>query len=132
MTSRYDSDVSPVGWYVGTYQLRFIELDDPDNDDPQAEFLVWENTALIRADSLEEAYRKLVAIGEEQTEPYKGGPEAVDVQWRFEGVTDLLPVYEELGDGVEIMWGESHRTLKRTRSLARTVEQLRRLPRDET
>ena len=25
----YDKNVSPVGWYIGSYLLRFVELDDP-------------------------------------------------------------------------------------------------------
>ncbi len=28
------------------------------------------------------------------------------VQWVFEGITELLPIYEKLGDGSEIMWAE--------------------------
>lgn len=28
------------------------------------------------------------------------------MQWVFEGVTEVLPIYEELEDGAEIMWAE--------------------------
>ncbi|MEO8673875.1 MAG: DUF4288 domain-containing protein, partial [Tahibacter sp.] len=84
---------SPTGWYVGTYQLRFIELDDPRNEDENRRFLIWENTVLIKADRFVEAYRKVVKIGKSATAPYKGGPDGIDVRWVFEGVIDVLPVY---------------------------------------
>jgi len=120
----YDSNISPVGWYVGTYQIRFIELAQSDNDDPERKFLVWENTVLVRAENLEEAYDKVVAIGLLETEPYKGGPKGeVDVQWVFEGVIDLLPIYEELEDGAEIMWAECTKKLKNLRIRAKTKEE---------
>lgn len=120
----YDSNISPVGWYVGTYQIRFIELAQSGNDDPERKFLTWENTVLVRAASLDEAYDKVAAIGLEQTEPYKGGPDGVDVQWVFEGIIELLPVYEDLEDGAEIMWGERTKKLKNIRMRAKTKEQL--------
>jgi hypothetical protein len=110
-------DVSPVDWYVGRYQLRFVEVGDKGNDDLSRRFLVWENTVLVKAKSLGEAHRKIVKIGK-STRPYKGGPDAVDVQWLFEGVVELLPVYEEIEDGTEIMWAERRRSLKEIRSLA--------------
>ncbi len=104
----YDKNISPVGWYVGTYQLRFIELAHTFNDDPDRKFLCWENTVIVRADSLDQAYDKVIAIGMQSTSPYLGGPApGVEVQWTFEGITELLPIYEKLEDGAEIMWGES-------------------------
>ncbi|KMM75016.1 hypothetical protein ACP93_13625 [Xanthomonas sp. NCPPB 1128] len=98
--------ISPVGWYVGTYVIRFIELDAVGNDDPQEEFLVWENTIIVSAPDFDEAYRKVVAVAETTTGPYKGGPDGVPVQWVFEGVTELMPIYESLEDWSEIMYEE--------------------------
>ena len=103
MSSR---SVSPVGWYVGSYPMRFVELEDVRNDDPDQEYLTWENTVIVRADNLEQAYDKIAAIAEGGTEPYQGGAEGVPVRWMFEGVTELLPIYEKLEDGAEIMWAE--------------------------
>ena len=110
-----DKNVSPVGWYVGTYQLRFVELAHAFNEDPNHKFLCWKNTVIVRAEDLNQAYDKVVAIGMQSTAPYKGGPDGVDVQWLFEGVIELLPIYEELEDGAEIMWGESTKMLKSMR-----------------
>lgn len=113
------TDVSPVGWYVGTYQLRFVELANRRKNDPKKRFLCWENTVLVKAKSMMEAHRKVVKVGESYAQPYKGGPDAIDVQWVFEGVIDLLPVYEEIEDGAEIMWAERTRTLQTMRGLAK-------------
>jgi hypothetical protein len=102
----YDKNISPVGWYVCSYLLRFVELANPDNNNDEARFLSWENTIIVKASNLDEAYDKTVAIANQTTEPYKGGPEGIDVQWLFEGITEVLPIYEELEDGAEIMWRE--------------------------
>lgn len=69
-------------------------------------FLVWENTVIVRADNLDEAHDKVVAVANRATEPYLGGPEGKPVRWIFEGITELLPIYEPLEDGAEIMWAE--------------------------
>jgi hypothetical protein len=117
-------DVSPVDWQVGTYQLRFVELGDKRNEDLNGRFLIWENTVLVKAKSLSEAHRKITRIGR-STRPYKGGPDAVDVQWVFEGIVELLPVYDEIEDGVEIMWAERSRSLKKIRSLAKCASEFK-------
>ena len=113
-----DKNISPVGWYVGAYLLRFIELEDKDNFDPERRFLSWENTVIVKAKNLDEAYKKIEKIGKSDTKSYKGGPEGVPVKWIYEGITELLPIYEELEDGSEIMWGERKpRKLKNLKKL---------------
>ena len=124
--SDHSNDLSPVGWYVGSYQLRFVELSETGNDDPHGEFLVWENTVIVKAGSFEQAYEKVVAIGVDATEPYRGGEQGVPVQWLFEGVTELLPIYDPLEDGAEIMWAELPSVeLARLRLRAKSLEELR-------
>jgi hypothetical protein len=108
---QFSSEISPVGWYIGSYQLRFVELNETGNDDPDASFLVWKNTVIVRAEDLEKAFRKVESIGLQQTRPYLGGSDSVPVQWTFEGITSLLPIYEALEDGAEIMW-EKHDSVK--------------------
>lgn len=116
-----DKNISPVGWYIGSYLIRFIELEDKKNDDPEEKFLSWENTIIIKADNLDDAYDKIVEYAKLETEPYKGGPEGIPVQWVFEGVTELLPIYQELEDGAEVMWAERKpRKLKNLRKLVRS------------
>src|SRR5690242_3647961 len=68
---------------------------------PTSRCLVWENTRLIRAKNREAAYQKALRLGRE-THPSKtnGG------EWRFAGISMLLPVYEDIEDGAEILWVE--------------------------
>ena len=122
----YDKNHSPTGWYVGSYLLRFVELSDLGNEDPDSRFLSWENTALVQAQSFDEPYEKLVVVANENSGPYKGGSRGIDVQWVCEGVTELLPVYESLGDGCEIMWAKhAARKLKNLRARVKAKEELR-------
>ena len=47
------------------------------------------------------------------------------MRWIYLGVTDLLPVYETLRDGAEIMWTErSPRTVKTLRRLVKSKRTL--------
>ena len=112
-------NISPVGWYVGSYLLRFIELEEPGNYDEETRFLSWENTILVQASDLDDAYDKIEKIAVEHTEPYKGGNQGVPVQWIFEGITEILPIYDEIGHGSEIMFSESTKKLKNLRKLIR-------------
>ena len=121
----HDKKISPVGWYVCSYLLRFIELDARNNDDAEAKFLSWENTILVKAATFDEAYDKTIVYAAKETEPYKGGSNGIDVQWVFEGVTEVLAIHEELQDGSEIMWCErTPRKLKNLRALVRTKQEL--------
>ncbi len=115
-----DKNISPVGWYVASYLIRFIELEEDGNDDPEKRFSAWENTIIIQAEDLDDAYDKVLEEVTYQTEPYKGGPEGIPVQWVFEGVTELLPIYEALEHGSEIMYREHNPTkLKNLRKAVR-------------
>jgi hypothetical protein len=113
-------NASPVGWYVAKYLIRFIELESGVNEDLEQRFLSWENTVIVKANDLDEAYDKVVAVALQATEPYRGEPDGISVQWLFEGVTELLPIYEELEDGSEIMWAEHNpRKLRNLRKLVK-------------
>lgn len=121
---KHSKDLSPVGWYISTYQLRFVELADKRKNDLSRRFTVWENTVLVKASNPREAYRKVQRIATAATKPYKGGVDAIDVQWLFEGIVELLPVYEDIEDGAEIMWGERTRSLAKIRTLAKPLRVL--------
>jgi len=117
-----DENIPPDGWYVGAYLLRFIELEETGNFDLERRFHSWENTVIVKANNLEEAFEKVEKIGKSDTEPYKGGSKGVPVQWIYEGITELLPIYEELEDGAEIMWRERKpRKLKNLRKFVGNV-----------
>ena len=107
----HNKDVSPVGWYLCSYICRFLEVDDAKQDNLDQEFKCWENTVLIKAESPIEAFEKTESIGLEHAEPYKGGDGGVLVQWKYEGVSNILPIYEEIEDGAELIWTE-HEAVK--------------------
>jgi hypothetical protein len=125
----HDKNISPVGWYVGTYLIRFIELGVKDNENPETRFLSWENTVIVKAENLSEAYSKVVAIAKATTKPYKGGKAGIPVKWIFEGITELLPIYEALEDGAEIMWKEHKpRKLRSLKKLVRGQRGFKQVP----
>ena len=115
-----DRNISPVDWYVGTYLSRFIEIEEELNNDPEKRFSTWENTVIVKAANLDEAYDKVEKIGIEHAEPYKGGLEGIPVQWEYLGVIELLPIYEALEDGAEIMWASNYpRKLKNLKTMVK-------------
>lgn len=116
----HDKNLSPVGWYLVSYLLRFVELNDLQRNDDDRRFLSWENTILVKADNLDNAYDKGMKVAREATKPYKGGPVGVPVQWKLVGITDVIPIYEELEDGSEIAWTErAPRKLKNLKQLVK-------------
>jgi hypothetical protein len=123
---KHDKNKSPVGWYFGSYLLRFIELDDKERNDPDQRFASWENTVLVQAKTIEAAYSKVERIGKENSKPYKGGPHGVRVQWEYLGITELLPIYDEVADGAEIAWTErAPRKLKNLQQWVRPKSTIR-------
>jgi hypothetical protein len=110
----YDKNKSPVDWYYGSYLMRFIELSDKTRNDPEKRFLSWENTVLVEAKSLDIAYAKVERVAKAAAKPYRGGPTGVRVKWEYLGITELLPIYEKLGDGAEIAWTEHSQRKLRT------------------
>ena len=121
----HDKNVSPVGWYLGTYLLRFVELDDPRRTDQEHRFTSWENTVLVQAKSLDRAFVKVERIAKQNSKPYRGGP-GVRVQWEYLGVTELLPIYEQIANGAEIAWAErAPRKLKNLQKMVRPKESFR-------
>lgn len=116
----YDKNVSPVGWYLGSYLLRFVELADKHRNNPEKKFTSWENTVLVKAKSLDSAYLKVEKIAKENSKPYRGGPDNVSVRWEYLGITELLPIYEKIADGAEIAWAE--RSPKKLKKLKQWVK----------
>lgn len=97
---------SPHGWWVASYVLRAAWDDEP-NSDPAATFLVWENTIILRSSERGEAYAKAFRLaGESQSEFEDSERPERKGRWIFEGLTSLLPIYDELEDGAEILWEE--------------------------
>ena len=82
---------SPSGWWVFCEVLQWV----PANRVSAKRFPVWENTRLIRARDREQAHRKALRLAKDGMcrRRHEGG------EWRFAGISLLLPVYDELKDG---------------------------------
>lgn len=65
--------------------------------------VVWRNFHLIRANSPEVAYRKANRIGKSFGSEYRNS-ERKTVRSVFRGISELVPIYEELIDGAEILF----------------------------
>ena len=116
---------SPHGWWIASYVERF-EYYDEKRRNLSRRCLAWENTILLKARNREEAWRKALAHGR-----LSEGTEALDTKtrrkgaWRFEGLTSLLPVYDRLEDGAEVLWAEhSGRTVRSVRALVKAKKDL--------
>jgi Domain of unknown function (DUF4288) len=114
---------SRYGWWIGSYLERAIwndKLDPPLN----SRCIAWENTVLIQAANRDEAYSKLLIIAKTMTSEFENelGRKG---HWVFEGLTSLLPVYEELNDGAEILWIEhKNKSIGKIKSLIKKKEEL--------
>jgi hypothetical protein len=113
------------GWWLASYLERF-EYYDEDRRNLNRHCLAWENTILIKARTREEAWRKAMAQGR-----LSEGSEAWDSEtgrkgaWHFEGLTSLLPIYDRLEHGAEIIWVKhAGRTVKRIRALVKSKHEL--------
>jgi tetratricopeptide (TPR) repeat protein len=87
-----------VEWFLAEHiqQFTFANGDDP---------LVWVNTRLVQATSLEEAYSKAMAQGEPYNHTFIN-TDQIEVTCTFRGLRDLYLIYEKLEDGAEIIWTE--------------------------
>ena len=123
---------TPTGWWIASYLERF-EYYDEDLKNPNRRCLAWKNTILIKARDREVAFRKAVANGR-----LGDGSEAWDKDtgrrgaWRFEGLTMLLPVYDDIEDGAEVLWSEYEgKTVKRIKAMVKSKRELESFQDDE-
>ena len=87
----------------------------------------WENSVIVKAQTFDAAYAKVEKIGKSHCKPYRGGLKGVPVRWEFLGLTELVPVHEEIEDGAEIAWTErAPKTLRKLKLLVRSKSSLRR------
>lgn len=114
-----------TGWWIASFIERF-EFFDEVRPNARRRCLAWENTILVRASNRDVAYRKAIKIGR-----LSAGSEAWDADsgrrgaWRFEGLTTLLPIYEPLAHGAEILWREhSNVTVQKVKDLVKSKKSL--------
>ena len=97
---------SPYGWRIATIVERYEHFDE-DKTKLNRRCTAWMNTVLIKASDREEAYRKAIAHGKIGTGSICGPEGGRQGHWVFEGLASLLPIYEQLEDGAEIMWEQA-------------------------
>jgi hypothetical protein len=92
---------SPVGLYVATEIQRFVPIDGRRR---RTFYPVWENLILIKARGIVEAFERITNYHKKSQgtdiEEYNG----IKGSWVFDGIVDLVPVYEELEDFSELRW----------------------------
>ncbi len=118
-------NISPYGWWIASYLERF-EFRDENNSNLNRRCTAWENTIIIKARNREEAFHKAEKIGRLGCDD-KGylTTDGRPCVWRYEGLTSLLPIYEELEDGAEILWKEHENvTVKKVKSWVKDKPEL--------
>ncbi len=74
------------------------------------------NHHLIKANSLEEAFDKAVKLGENSNYKFINS-DKLEMESSFVGIGELVPIYEDIEDGAELMWTDygfisNRRTMK--------------------
>ena len=116
---------SPYGWWVASYVMRAVWDDNP-NPSPRSRCRAWENTIVLRAEDREEAYVKAMQLAQDNCSVSftEEGSDATG-HWVLDGLTDLLPIYDLLEDGTEILWSDYQNcSVAKIRSLAKPKEKL--------
>lgn len=115
---------SPYGRWIATYMERAV-WDDERKPDPNKRYLVWENTIILTAKDRNAAYTKADRMGHRHGSAFENTEGTRTGHWEFLGLTFLLPIYEELEDGAEILWSEhSGRPLKSLLAEVRKKDEL--------
>ena len=98
-----------TGLWIASYMLR-CQVSGEDTSNPRRRCLAWKNTIILKAGDRETAYRKALRVGRGAGHSYRtaaGGR----ARWIFEGLVELLPVYEELADGSELYFSSYNRSV---------------------
>jgi hypothetical protein len=91
-------------WYIA----EIIEKCEPVERNEKQELrrvTTWGNHHLIKADSPEKAFDKAVKLGKEAEYKFTNS-DKVEMEWIFVGIGELLPIYEDIEDGAELMWND--------------------------
>lgn len=88
-------------WFLASLCVRCEPLGTDARDRGQ-KYLTWLNTYLVHARDIGEAFDKAVALGKKENIRYR--TRTGRVKWRFVGLWDLVPIYDDLADGEEIAW----------------------------
>lgn len=87
------------------YMVEIIEKCEPVSRNEEQDLrrvVTYGNHHLIKADSPEQAYDKAVTIGREHEYRFFN-TNKIEMEWSFVGIRNLLPIYEDIEDGAELM-----------------------------
>ncbi|WP_152032869.1 hypothetical protein [Ereboglobus luteus] len=110
---------SPTGWWIYEEIEQWVS-NRQKRLTPNSRCLVWQNTRIIMAKNRHEAFQKAMRLSK-KTFPSKtdGG------EWRFAGISMLLPIYEKMKDGSEVLWTERGKMSQRQiQRLVKSKQQL--------
>ena len=118
---------STHGWWVATLIERF-EYDHEDKSNPRRRCRAWTNTVILKAADREKAFEKAIEYGElDKTNKSEWSDDkGRKGKWVFEGLSSLLPIYDEFDpDGTEIMFEDNvNVTVGRVKSWVRSKKEL--------
>ncbi len=63
----------------------------------------WGNFHIVKAETPKIAYEKAVKIGKDAEFKFINS-DKIEMEWIFVGIGNLIPIYEDIQDGSEIMW----------------------------
>ena len=101
------------GWWVATLVERYEHFDE-DKSNLNRRCTSWRNTILIKARDRNEAYRKALVQGNLGSDTVCGPSNGRQGHWVFEGLASLLPIYDKLEDGAEIIWEQAENIAVKT------------------
>jgi hypothetical protein len=115
-------------WFI----VEIIEKCEPVNHDENNDLrrvTTWGNHILIKADSVEKAFDKAVKIGKEGEYKFTN-TDNLEMEWKFVGIGELLPIHEDIEDGAELMWNNygfisNRRTMKMSYEKSEILELLK-------
>ena len=94
--------INNENWFIVEILLKCEPINKNENQEMRR-VSIWGNHHLIKADSASEAFEKANKLGKREefkfTNHYK-----IEMEWIFIGIGELLPIYEDIEDGAEIMW----------------------------
>lgn len=88
-------------WFLADIVER-AEIVGDDKTNPNRRCLTWVNAVLIQALSIEDAYDKALKVGRENYSMRYKAASGKTCNWKVLGLSSLVPIYEDIGDGAEI------------------------------
>lgn len=118
-------------WYI----VEILEKCEPvirNEENDLRRVTTWGNHHLIKADSPKQAFDKAVILGKEKNYKFINS-DKIEMESIFVGIGELIPIYEDIEDGSELMWTNygfisNRRTMKmpyKKKELLETIKPIR-------